>query len=139
MTPKQEAFARRYVETGNASEAYRLAYNAGKMKTNVIAVKAHELLKNGKVAVMVDELRQGNRARAQEKHEITVDKLTEMAIAAYDMAMSDDVQTASAAVSAVQVLGKLHGLIVDKTKNEHTGADGARLIPVINVTTTGRA
>lgn len=30
LTPKQEAFAQAYVETGNASGAYRRAYNAGK-------------------------------------------------------------------------------------------------------------
>ena len=32
LTIKQEAFARAYVETGNASEAYRRAYNAENMQ-----------------------------------------------------------------------------------------------------------
>lgn len=134
MTPKQEAFARKYVETSCASTAYRFAYDTEDMKDNVIHVKACELLKNGKVAVRVGELQAGH----QKRHEITVDKLTQMAVAAYDLAMKDDVQTPSAAVSAVQVLGKLHGLIIEKTKNEHTGADGKALIPVINVSTPPR-
>ncbi|MFC2352929.1 terminase small subunit [Eikenella halliae] len=34
MTPKQERFVGLYVETGNASEAYRQAYNAGKQNWN---------------------------------------------------------------------------------------------------------
>lgn len=132
MTPKQETFARKYVETGCASTAYRAAYNAKSMNGNAIHVEACRLLDHPKVALMCEEL----RARHQKRHDITVDKLTEMAMAAYDLAMKDEVQTVSAAVSAVQVLGKLHGLIVDKTKNEHTGADGKSLIPVINVTTS---
>ena len=31
MTPKQEKFCQLYVELGNASEAYRQAYDASKM------------------------------------------------------------------------------------------------------------
>ena len=57
LTPKQEAFARAYVETGNASEAYRRAYDADNMKPEVVKVKACELLKNGNVAVTVEALR----------------------------------------------------------------------------------
>ena len=135
MTPKQEEFARKYVETGCASTAYRAAYDAENMKDNVIRVKACELLKNGNVAVMVGNLQQ----RAQERHDITVEKLTEMTMKAYEMAMDDEVQTPAAAVSAVQLLGKLHGLIVEKTKNEHAGPGGTPLVPIINVTTSKRA
>ena len=47
LTIKQEAFARAYVETGNASEAYRLAYDAARMKPEVIAVKASEFCAPG--------------------------------------------------------------------------------------------
>lgn len=54
LTPKQAAFVRAYLETGNASEAYRRAYNASNMKPEVIKVKASELLKNGNVAVTVE-------------------------------------------------------------------------------------
>lgn len=115
MTPKQEAFALKYVETGCASTAYRAAYDAQGMKDSVVHVKASELLKNGKVTVRVAEI----QARHQERHDITVDKLTHMAVKAYDLAMNDEVQTPSAAVAAVMALGKLHGLIVDKTK--HSG------------------
>ena len=71
MTPKQERFCQAYIETGNASEAYRQAYNAEKMKAQTIHVKASELLASGKVAVRLEEL---NRA-AQGRHLDTVGSL----------------------------------------------------------------
>ena len=36
LTPKQEAFARAYIETSNASEAYRQSYSASRMKDETI-------------------------------------------------------------------------------------------------------
>ena len=71
LTLKQEAFAMAYVETGNASEAYRRAYNASKMKGETINRKAAELLQNGKVAARVETLLEAHRR----DHEITVDGL----------------------------------------------------------------
>ena len=51
LTPKQEAFCLAYIETGNASEAYRQAYDAGKMSEKVIHNKASDLLKRGDIGV----------------------------------------------------------------------------------------
>ncbi len=134
LTPKQEAFARAYHETSNATEAYRRAYNAGGMKDNVIHVKAHEVLKNGKIAVRLSELQQ----MAQERHNITIDSLTEMTMKAYVEAQriaptTNQMQTASM-IKAAEFLGKLHGLVVDKS--EVTGKDGTPLVPVLNVSVT---
>lgn len=71
LTPKQEKFCLVYLETGNASEAYRQSYEAGRMKPRVIEQRAHDLLKNGKIAVRLAELRQA----AQQRNDITVDKI----------------------------------------------------------------
>lgn len=71
LTPKQEAFARFYIETGNASEAYRKAYDAAGMKDETIHVKASELLKNGKVAVRLAELQE----EVARRHNVTVDRI----------------------------------------------------------------
>ena len=125
MTPKQEAFARAYVETGNASEAYRQAYDAENMKPDVIKVKACELLKNGNVAVTVADL----KASLQKRHNITVDTITEMLKEDRELARTN--AQSGAAVSASMGLAKLHGLIVDRA--EHTGKGGAPLVPVLNV------
>lgn len=119
MTPKQEAFARAYVETGNASEAYRRAYSAKNMKDEAIKVEASRLLDNPNVALTVDTL----KAKHQKRHDITVDKLTEMALKAYDEAQriaptSGQMQT-SAMVKATEFIGKLHGLVVEKREITH--------------------
>lgn len=58
LTPKQENFCLAYLETGNASEAYRRAYNTARMKTATIQRKAKELLHSGPIAARNDELRQ---------------------------------------------------------------------------------
>lgn len=57
LTPKQETFCLEYLKTGNASEAYRLAYDAKAMKENTINRNAHQLLKNNKITARIDELK----------------------------------------------------------------------------------
>lgn len=74
LTIKQEKFCQEYINTGNASEAYRRSYNASKMKDEVIAVKASELLKTGNVSVRVKEL----KVQMTQKFEVTREKLGKM-------------------------------------------------------------
>ena len=57
LTIKQENFCNYYVECGNASEAYRRAYNAGRMKDKQIWEEASKLLSTPKVSQRVAELR----------------------------------------------------------------------------------
>jgi hypothetical protein len=56
LTPKQEAFILAYLETGNASEAYRRAYNASGMNAATVNREAHSLLEHPKVAPRIREL-----------------------------------------------------------------------------------
>ena len=72
LTIKQETFCQKYIETGNASEAYRQAYDAGGMKPETINRKACELLGDGKIAARVAELRETTIVRV---HGITVASL----------------------------------------------------------------
>jgi len=118
LTPKQEAFALAYVETGNASEAYRRAYSAGKMKTAVIAVKASELLAHGKVSVRVAELQAGH----VERHKLTVDDLLRELEEARNAALTAETAQSSAAVAATMGKAKLLGL--DKQIIDHRSGDG---------------
>lgn len=108
LTPKQEKFCYSYIETGNASEAYRRSYNAERMKPEVVAVKASELLANGKIAVKIEAL----RALHQKRHEITVDDLVKELEEARKLAFETD--KAAAAVSATMGKAKLLGLVVEK-------------------------
>lgn len=74
LTAKQEAFATKYVECDDASEAYRFAYDAEKMKLTTVNVKACELLKVGKVAVRVAELQSKVNAIAEEKFTVSIER-----------------------------------------------------------------
>lgn len=116
LTPKQEKFCQTYIETGNASEAYRQAYNTENMKPETVSVKASELLKNGKITVRVEALQSAH----QKRHDVTVDSLTVELDEARIAALKSDQN--SAAVGATMGKAKLHGLINDK--HEHTGKDG---------------
>ena len=49
LTIKQNTFAMAYIETGNASEAYRRSYDAGDMSPHSIEVEASRLLQNPEV------------------------------------------------------------------------------------------
>lgn len=134
LTLKQEAFARAYVETGNASEAYRQAYNAENMKPEAIKVEASRLLDNPNVALTVDSL----KAKHQKAHDVTVASLTEALNRALKKA-EGEAKGASAMVSAVMGLGKLHGLITEKREVKHvSGAEDLDDNELANLAVAGR-
>jgi len=67
LTPKQEKFANLYVELGNASEAYRQAYNVkDSTKEETIQVNASKILNSTIVSLRVEELQK----ELKEKHKI---------------------------------------------------------------------
>jgi hypothetical protein len=114
LTLKQQNFCMAYVENqGNASEAYRQTYNAGKMQNHVIKVKACELIRDGaggNVAVTIKELQNENRKR----HAVTVESLTNELEEARALAKTEG--QAAAMVAASNGKAKLHGLLIDKTE-----------------------
>lgn len=111
ITQKQELFAQKYVELGEASSAYREAYDVGeKTKPTTIWVEAHKVLSNPKVAKRVLELQE----RHQKRHDVTIDSLTKELDEDRQLAR-DNVQP-SAAISAVMGKAKLHGLGSDKVE-----------------------
>ena len=73
LTLKQELFAQTYIKTGNASEAYRTAYNVKSTNLNTINVKASKLLASYKISIRVQDLQK----ELQKKHNITKDKIIE--------------------------------------------------------------
>lgn len=119
LTIKQEAFARAYVETGNASEAYRRAYNAENTKQEVVAVRACELLAHRKVSVMVKQLKD----QAAERHAVTVDSLVKELEEARIAALTAESPQSAAAVSATMGKAKLMGL--DKQILDLKSSDGS--------------
>lgn len=73
LTIKQENFCLYYIETGNATEAYRRAYDASRMKPDSACRKAFELLENVKITARVEELRQ----EVKDKSTITRERILE--------------------------------------------------------------
>jgi phage terminase small subunit len=108
LTPKQEAFACAYIETGNASEAYRRAGYSPNMSDKTINEAACRLLRDSKVSARVVELQAAHLAR----HEITVDTIRDMLIE--DRTFARDLQTPAAAISATLGLAKLYGHMTEK-------------------------
>ena len=127
LTIKQEAFCQAYIETGNASEAYRTAYAADKMKPETINRKAKEQLDNGKIAARIAEL----QGEIKQRHNVTVDSLIKELEEARQSALTAETPQSSAAVAATMGKAKLAGL--DKQIVELTGKNGAP-IQTVNYT-----
>ena len=106
MTPKQEQFARLYVETGNASEAYRQAYNTDNMKPETVTNEAYKLLQDPDISAMVDGLKE----EARRRHAVTVGDLLHELEQARAAALAAPTPQSSAAVSANDGQGKNAGL-----------------------------
>ncbi|ASM11846.1 terminase small subunit [Serratia marcescens] len=121
LTPKQEAFCQAYIETGNASEAYRKAYAADRMKPESVNRKAKELLDNGKITARIAALQGEHRQR----HNLTVDDLLIELEEARRAALDSETAQASAAVGATMGKAKLLGL--DKVIIDHRSGDGSMM------------
>ncbi len=106
MTPKQEAFARAYVECGCASEAYRRAgYKTNGMADRTLHVEASKLLGNPMVSLRIEELRR----EANERCQVSVERLTKELCAIAEEARNSG--RFSAAVVAVMGIAKMHGFL----------------------------
>jgi len=117
LTPKQEAFAQAYIETGNASEAYRQTYNASRMKPETVNRKAKELLDNGKITARVDELK-----AELAKHNLWTREQSVKAL--INVIRHPDKQTD--VIAAVKELNAMHGYNAPD-KLEVSGPNGAPL------------
>lgn len=115
LTQKQEKFCQAYIEKGNASEAYRTAYAADRMKPEAIHVNASKLLDNAKVSLRVAEL----QSEIKQRHNVTVDSLIKELEEARQAALTAETVQSSAAVAATMGKAKLTGL--DKVVVELTG------------------
>ena len=108
LTPKQEAFCHAYVETGNASEAYRRSYDAKNMKPATVNQKAKFELDKGKIGARLAEL----QAQITADHEITVAEIAQGLRRA--AAGAEAGGNWSAVVQATIGLARLGGLLVEK-------------------------
>ncbi|MEM8971745.1 MAG: terminase small subunit [Pseudomonadota bacterium] len=118
LTAKQEKFVQAYYRLGNQRKAYRVAYNAGNMSDKSIDVKACNLLKQDKIRVRLQVLKE----RGAQKAVRSVESIDDMLQQSFDAALGDDERdpNPSAMTNAALAIAKLHGLIIDKAKNTTT-------------------
>jgi phage terminase small subunit len=115
LTPKQEAFVLAYLECGNATQAYRVAYDADGMTAASIDKEARRLLSNPRITPRLDQLHKKVEAKALlslEEHMSELRNLRELA--------KQNAQI-SAAIKAEELRGKLRRFYVEQIE---TGGPG---------------
>lgn len=124
LTPKQEMFCQKYVELGNASEAYRQSYNASKMKSETVTERASRLLKEYKVSARVKEL----QSQLEKKHDLTKDKVVNRLkqIIFEQDTICDDKINLQAMNKAIEILNKMQGWN-EPEKNENVVSETSQL------------
>ncbi|OOG85694.1 terminase small subunit [Pseudomonas sp. A25(2017)] len=133
FSDKMEKFCLAYVETANAAESYRIAYNTENMATATIGREGYNTLQKPQVQARLEELRK----QVMERHEITVDTLLAELEEARKAALGAETPQTSAAVSATMGKAKLLGL--DKKIVELTGKNGAAIETNSTVTVDQKA
>jgi phage terminase small subunit len=115
LTLKKDNFCLAYVESGKASEAYRIAFNAENMKPETIHKRASELLQEREVAGRIAELRQPVIEKAQitlEEHLNELKKLRDYALAN---------EKYGPAIQAEIARGKASGLYIERVETGKPG------------------
>ena len=101
LTYKQEAFAQAVVTGMNQSDAYRSAYNAGKMKPETINSKACILMADGNIRARVDSLKQELAEKSLWTRQDSVNTLKDV--------LNDPMARPSDKTGAVKVLNDMQG------------------------------
>ena len=133
LTEKQEKFCHEFIKTGNASEAYRNSYDAGKMKPESVHRKAIEVLDHGKVSARIESM----RTKVAEKRRLSLEDLLDELEQARTLAMAQETPQSSAAVAATMGKAKMLGYLSDKL--QVSGADGGPLSMNLEVVFGGKS
>jgi phage terminase small subunit len=126
LTHKQLAFARAYVDCGNASEAYRRSYAADKLARQTIANAAHRLINAAGIKAEVARIRvEADKAASQAlglSREFVINGLMNVATLGSKLNVDGKPSATfnlSAANQALTALGKVDtlGLFVERTES----------------------
>ncbi len=88
ITIKQDNFCNKYIETGNASEAYRFAFSCAKMKDKTVWEMASRLLNKVKVSARIKELQD----ELKQKSDLSKDRILDELTAILDSKITDYVE-----------------------------------------------
>ena len=136
-----------YVETGNATEAYRRSYSYKNMKESTLNRNAKALMDNNKISARIEEIKEEIRKPAIQKFQLTkewiiaqlvenvsISKAAEPVVSANGETSGEYKTNIPAANKALELLGKEIGMFVDK--KEITGANGGAIKTESTVTMT---
>jgi|LSPY01.1.fsa_nt_gi phage terminase small subunit len=117
LTIKQEKFCQEYIETGNASEAYRRAYNASKMTQGTIRAAACLLMKKPIITQRVAELKN----EIKQQYDISRERIASE-LAKIVFAKTDDKIKIADKIRAADVVCKLMGLNTCENNPQETSS-----------------
>lgn len=119
LTPKQELFAQNVASGKTQADAYRAAYNAGKMKDATIISKASILMADGNIRARVAEIKKTLENKQLWTREMSVRAL----MGAYKEG------SPSVKVSAVKELNLMHGYNAPIKIDTTVTTSGVLLVP----------
>ena len=119
LSPKHKQFADAYIQSRNASEAYRIAY--GNKKESVVNSAASRLLRNVKIRNYLVKVQTEKLTKTAEKQDITRDFLIQQYLTVYEKA-TEQSSTLSVAKATLDSLAHISGLWLDKRTVEVSGA-----------------
>ncbi len=136
LTAKQEAFYRAYLETGNATEAYRRSYDVSGMKPETINRCAHDLFNHPKISARLAERDAELKRRAEDRYFVSKERIIrELALIGLSNMM--DYVTPQEDGTAYVDLSKLTrdqaAAINEVTVECYTEKEGEKTIPVKRV------
>ena len=111
LTPKQEAFVGAYIETGNATEAYRRSYSAANMTENALNVEAHRVLNNPKVALRLQVLQERAAAKVVLSRSWVLEQLMDNATKAKG---ANDFNASNKALELLGKTDEIGGMFTDR-------------------------
>lgn len=119
LTQKQEAFVSAYVANGgNASEAYRTAYETSETWTNnAVRTEACRMMKHPYISLAIKELQDELQMHAKWNRIDSLERLKEVAQGLIEGSKPSDV------VAAVKVINQMFGW--DKQVLDHQSSDGS--------------
>ena len=127
LTQKQEAFVIKYLECGNATEAYKHAYNTGKMSNKDIGNEAYDLTLHPEIAPKIKQYRQAIESKALENLVIDKEYITKRIL--YNIEIAECKIDPAVALKGLDMLGKMYDLNEDKQNDRlFTGAERLALV-----------
>lgn len=126
LTIKQENFCNYYIESGNASDAYRRAYNCLKMKDVTINRSSFDLLNNNnKITARVAKL------QAEQKANSDITKESNLAV--LKSIIHDTKEAKAIRIKAIEVANKMLGFDAP-TKTAQTDTKGNDIVTEMIIT-----